>query len=246
MAYVSIILLLLIAAPASADETYARKNVAAGKTMELDLGEVRPTQAAIGVKPSGYNEQVAPSVLRRQIQKRMPAYHPRVVLGPGCVPYLIDGHHRVRKMWDQKFRRVTVRVVENWCSVSPTEFWKRMEERKWVYLRDGFGQLIRPEALPDRIDKLGYDPFRKLAAMALSAGAYGRSSIPFHQFYWGEYFRAHIPLLASERADPDLEKLLPRAMELARSPQASGLQGYLPVPAIDTASCAMFYKDMAF
>jgi len=135
--------------------------------------------------------------------------HPKdmktVVLGPGGQMYLTDGHHTLTTFWEQPGAgpqlKMWVRVSADY-SDSPDQatFWQRMQKAHKVWLKDGNGQAIKPEQLPEQLGlkNLQNDPLRSLVFFVRGA-AYGRPATKgappeFLEFYWGDWLRSQIDL----------------------------------------------------
>jgi hypothetical protein len=127
------------------------------------------------------------------------------VVGPAGQLYLTDGHHSFSTLWEQPGAGATlkmwVRVTDNF-SDSPdlATFWKRMEQGRKVWLKDGQGKTISPEQIPAHLGfkDLGDDRFRSLVYFSRKA-SYGKPNsgavVPeFLEFYWGGWLRTQIDL----------------------------------------------------
>lgn len=123
-----------------------------------------------------------------------------------------------------------------------------LHNRNWVYLygRDGGGPRP-PQKLPKKVEDLQYDAYRSLAWIVRSKQVYIKNQAPFSEFKWTDFFRKRIlifedilagknsfdesELLLSEEGHLALtaesEEVVEEAMNLVRSPEASGLPGYI-------------------
>jgi hypothetical protein len=219
-----------------------------GRIVEFGISAIHPTQSAIA-EPTAPRREASASAWSR-FDERFLHFRPRVVVGPGGVPFLIDGHHRMRDFWDKGLDKVHVRVEADWSALSKEDFWARMQRNGWVYLRDSLGREILPDALPDRIDKLGYDAHRRLAEHLLNRGGFERESLPFQEFHWADFLRSRLPLseavLSGKEELP--EDTIQKALALARSPEARSLPGYSPSGRPSSRSmlrqCIGFFRDL--
>ena len=77
----------------------------------------------------------------KKLKKYMEEHLPLLVVGPGGVPYLIDGHHLALALLNHRVAdHFEARIEANWRDLSPAEFWKNMQNHGWVYLYDNKGQ----------------------------------------------------------------------------------------------------------
>ncbi|MFS4457806.1 ParB-like protein [Bdellovibrio sp. HCB2-146] len=189
----------------------------------VQIANLHPTQSSVGMK--------AVEVKKKEIEKQTPEEFANflreetvpVVIGPNGEKYLIDNHHQSRALLDSGKSEVYIEVEADWSKLSPKKFWKLMEQKKYVYLRDAEGNKIKPEALPAKISEMTDDPYRSLAYFARKAKAYKKSKIPFSEFKWAEYYRTHIPLTDIQG---DWDAALKKAIEISSLPAAKELPGY--------------------
>ncbi len=190
----------------------------------IAIKELRPTQAAVGFKEV---EKKAKKILKKQ-DGEFDAYLRKeaipVVLGPGKQKYMIDGHHFLAAAYKQKLDKVYYEIVEDLSMLdSEQAFWDRMIQTKRVYLKRN-GQSIQPKDLPKDIGGMVDDPYRTFAAEVRDEGGFKKSSIPFIEFMWADYFRDLIPLKVILESK---EEAVKRALTLSRDEKARQLPGYL-------------------
>ncbi|NIL86397.1 hypothetical protein RhoFasGS6_03799 [Rhodococcus fascians] len=117
-----------------------------------------------------------------------------VVIGPGGVPYLTDGHHTLTSFYETADGgpnlHLRLRVVANLSDLSPTDFWARMKAEKWVWNYDVDGNEVPVEQLPSGVGlaKFQNDKYRSLMYFARDIG-FTPGTIPFQEFYWGAWVR---------------------------------------------------------
>lgn len=128
-----------------------------------------------------------------------------VVVGPEGQLYLTDGHHTFTTLWEQPEGGAKllmwVKVTDNF-SDSPdlASFWQRMQAARKVWFKDGQGQLITPEQLPEKLGlaSLADDPFRALVyftrEVAYDKPRSGEVAPEFLEFYWGSWLRGQLRL----------------------------------------------------
>ena len=99
-----------------------------------------------------------------------------VVIGPGGVPYLTDGHHTLTSFYETADGgpnlHLRLRVVANLSDLSPTDFWARMKAEKWVWNYDVDGNEVPVEQLPSGVGlaKFQNDKYRSLMYFARDIG----------------------------------------------------------------------------
>ena len=147
-----------------------------------------------------------------------------VVLGPGKKLFLIDHHHLARALWDDGFEHAWAETVADLSQLEGTAFWTEMDKRQWVYPHDAHGKIQPCSALPAHVSKLVDDPYRSLAAYARNAGAYKKSTTPFTEFAWANFFRTRVNIPST---DIGFEAAVHKAVALAHSAAAKDLPGYL-------------------
>lgn len=138
-----------------------------------------------------------------------PNAHPQdmntVVVGPEGKFYLTDGHHGFTTLWEQPGAgpqmKMKVRIADNFSdSKDLPAFWQRMEQTHKVWLKDGNGQSISPNQLPEHLglQSMQNDIFRSIVYFVRDA-AYakpktGDISPEFLEFYWGDWLRTQLRL----------------------------------------------------
>jgi hypothetical protein len=225
-------LLLLLACfslTAVAQETYApyRPDLPAGAAYALDARRLHPTQFAHGWREVVYKtakfNAMAPAGLTAYLkEKDVP-----VVIGPGGVPYMTDGHHTLRSLIESQAADKTAygHILANWSGLDPATFWARMEASNYTYLKDAAGRRQPPAALPASLLDMQRDPWRGLAwAVMVENGFLERKDVYFQEFRWADYFRDKVRW--DDTDDAAFADAVKTACVLARSPAAAGLPGY--------------------
>lgn len=169
-----------------------------------------------------------------------------IVIGPGEKYYLIDRHHTMRAAHEEGFRRVYARVAENLSDWSEEEFREEMIKRKWVRLRDESGQARAFGELPRHVKDLKNDRYRSLAWLVRHSGAFRKSSIPFAEFDWADYFRARIQIGPGSAG---WDAAVKEAIQLATMAGTDHLPGHKKVSlarkSIRRGECFELYSDLA-
>jgi hypothetical protein len=188
---------------------------------------VRPTQFAVGFREVEERAQNIVGKSPQKFQKYMEEHLPLLVVGPGGVPYLIDGHHLALALLKHRVAdHFEARIEANWRDLGPAEFWKKMEQHGWVYLYDNKGAgPLAPDQLPRKVTELSDDPYRALAWAVRKRGGYQKTNASFAEFKWAKYFRGRIPI---GPAPGDFDRAVEAALKISHSPEAKDLPGYNP------------------
>lgn len=222
-------LLLGVLGVCRAAENYVpfRPDLPAGAAYSIDAGQLHPTQLCLGWREVVYKraliEAKTPAELTAYLQdKDVP-----VIIGPGGVPYLSDGHHTMRALLESSVADKTTygHIVANWSGLAPGVFWEKMAAGNYSYLKDANGAPQPPSALPASLRDLQLDPYRGLAWAVLRAGGFHEQKKTFFQeFRWADYFRDQVRW--DDRDDEAFDDAVKAAMLLAQAPAAAALPGY--------------------
>lgn len=135
-----------------------------------------------------------------------------VVVGPQGKLFLTDGHHTFTVLMEHpkggENLNMWVRVTDNFSdSADMADFWRRMEQARKVWLKDGNGKSIDPEQIPSQLGlaHLGNDPYRALVYFTREVGydkpRSGEVAPEFLEFYWGNWLRSALPLDGYDLSD---------------------------------------------
>lgn len=182
----------------------------------VPLSKIKPTQICVGM---------------REVRTKAASVHPDndpipLVVGPDNHFYLIDHHHLAVAMLLNHYSNANAVILKNWRDHTLADFWNKMKEQQWVYLYDEHGVGPKnPSALPANLLGLRDDPFRSLAGAVRDKGGFKKTTIPFVEFAWANFFRKHISWSGNEAGWlPAVEQ----GVTLARSNAANNLPGYIP------------------
>jgi 3-phytase len=224
-----LVLFGLIALTVSAQETYPpfRPDLPAGSAYTLDARHLHPTQFSHGwrevVHKTAKIDAMSPEKRLAYLKdKDVP-----VVIGPGGIPYMTDGHHTLRALIESKAPDKTAygHILANWSGLKPEEFWARMAANNYTYLRDAAGRLQPPTALPATLLTMQRDPWRGLAWGVMEAGGFNeRKGVFFQEFRWADYFRDKVKW--DDADDEAFDDAVDAACVLAQAPAAANLPGY--------------------
>ncbi|MDD5304590.1 MAG: ParB-like protein [Elusimicrobia bacterium] len=201
----------------------------AKKTRILDL---KPMQI-----PAGMLEvQEKARALRDMKSKETEAW-----LKDGSVPVIedykgrkrpVDHHHEARAAWEADLDEVyTHRYFDDEMhgrlkALPRDQFYAVTRAMGLFYDRDQFGVGPHdPNHLPEDVRSLADDPYRSVAWQVRKRGGYDKSSIPFAEFKWAQYFRERVQTYPTRA---DFEKSVLEAMKIVHDPAAKGLPGYKP------------------
>jgi 3-phytase len=222
--------LLALAAFAAGPETYPpfRSDLPAGAAYAIDARRLHPAQLALGWREVAYKQKLIEGKSPAELVAYLKDKDVPVVIGPGGVPYLTDGHHTLRALLESGVADKTTygHVLANWSAMAPEAFWREMEANHYSYLRDGAGHAQPPAALPADLAKLQLDPYRGLAWGVMKAGGFTeQKKVFFQEFQWAEFFRSRIQW--DDRDDAAFARAVQEAGLLARQPEAAHLPGYI-------------------
>ena len=198
-----------------------------GAECEVPLELLHPTQFTIGWREVRMRAAKLAEKKKGKLASYLEEHIVPIVIGPKGEPYILDHHHLVASLLEKKIRpTVPARIVANERGTGDYEFWKMMREHLWVHPYDEKGRgPISVTLLPASVTGLKDDPYRTLAWAVREEGGYDKhDEIPYADFKWASFFRAHLPF---EDTAAGFAAAVPKAVELAKSPTAKALPGYL-------------------
>lgn len=224
-----------VLSPARAADAYAPFSpaMAAGTAYTLDAGKLHPTQFSTGQREIDHKRAKFDLMTRAEVTAYLIKKDVPLVIGPGGVPYLTDGHHTISALLASLHPDKTVygHILANWSDLTPAEFWHRMRAERYTYLRDATGRERDPAELPATLTAMAPDPYRGLAWALMQAGAFNEIKPPaifFQEFYWADFLRDRVTWDDTDEAD--FARAVHEATALAHSPAAADLPGYLAAP----------------
>jgi hypothetical protein len=214
---------------ASAQETYApfRADLPAGAAYSIDARQLHPTQFSHGWREVVYKQHKIDAMSPAEVTAYLKDKNVPVVIGPGGIPYMTDGHHTLRSLIESKAPDKTAYgyIFANWSDLDVPAFWARMAANNCTYLKDATGRPQPPAALPATLVAMQRDPYRGLAWGVLNAGGFTeRKDVFFQEFRWADYFRDKLSW--NDTDDEAFDDAIKAACILAQSPAAAGLPGY--------------------
>jgi len=218
-----------------AAETYApfRPDLPAGAAYRIDATRLHPTQFSVGLREVRYKRAAIDTFDAAQLAAYLRDKDVPLVIGPGGVPYLTDGHHTISALLAsaQADKTVYGHVLANWSDLTPADFWARMQAKNLTYLKDAAGRPQPPEKLPGSLRDLQHDVYRGLAWAVMKAGGFAEIKPPklfFQEFFWADFYRTRLHW--NDADEQDFARVLAEAVALSRRPEAAGLPGYRGAP----------------
>jgi hypothetical protein len=192
---------------------------------------LHPTQFTVGYLPVDKKmEKIEKYDRDGKLEKYLKKKVAPAIIGPNGKLYIIDRHHTFTALMlsnvDHNKKWARIEVIADKRDSSWSEFYQFMTENKYFYLyRRGIGRQA-PSDLPNELSKLEDDPYRSLSWVVREAGGFKKVNVSYLEFFWARFFRNEGIVLNSS-SERSINKVLKRALELARSPKASHLPGYI-------------------
>jgi hypothetical protein len=189
------------------------------------LDDLRPTQAAVGMRAVSAKQQRIEQrfASSRRIKKYLEKRPIPTVLGPDECLYIVDHHHLSLALWQAEVGEAFIVIIDDLSAMPHRGFWTAMEKGGWLHPFDHAGRRIHPARLPKYIDGLAHDPYRDLAWSVRRNGGFEKTTTPYSEFSWANFFRKRIPAKLVER---DYPRAVRKAMCLAGTRAAAALPGY--------------------
>lgn len=206
-----------------------RADLPAGAAYALDARKLHPTQFSHGWREVVHKQAMMDAMSVAKLKAYLVNKDVPVVIGPGGVPYMTDGHHTLRSLIESKHADKTAygHILANWADLPPEQFWQRMRANNFTCLKDAQGREQSPSALPTSLTAMQRDPYRGLAWGVMEAGGFReRKGVFFQEFRWADFFRDKVSW--DDADDAAFAAAVAEAAVLARQPAAAGLPGYVP------------------
>ncbi len=223
--YNSCVRYLCLAAILGTFLTHSEQSMAAPKKACLDL--LLPTQFAVGLREVDDKEEKLgklPDTDAKALDKYLRDREFPAVLGPGGSIYIVDRHHLGKALMRRGVKEVYLDVIEDWSGLESGAFWMRMHSDNHVFLFDEMGEERLASELPTSLKFLGNDLYRSLAYFVREAGGFKKTKVPYAEWHWAQFFRTRMRLVDT---DEDFKKSIKEGLELAASPEAAHLPGYI-------------------
>lgn len=189
----------------------------------VGIRRLRPTQMTVGFREVALKRAEWRHMRRRKGSSFLGRHMIPVVIGPKKRPYLIDHHHLALALHEEGVEDVLVSIVADLSRLDKQAFFVFMDNRNWLHTFDADGRRRDYADLPRHLGRMTDDPYRSLAGAIRCAGGYAKSQTPYSEFLWADFLRRRIP---DADAEHHFERVLPKALELAKSRDAAFLPGW--------------------
>ncbi len=235
----AVLILFSIAPPALGQDSVCDARSREGAVCLCAISNLHPTQSSVGMK----EVEIKAEKLKAKAEKgskadflsylRKDNKEEPVIIGPGGIFYITDHHHLARALYQIGVTETYCKIVDNLSGAEPDAFWKQLEDKNEVYLKDQNGNPITPQDLPGSVKDLNNDPFRSLAgsvrdSCGFEKGDTSSSGEDFLEFQWADFLRAHWAQtgIAAQDIDKKFHAAAAAALGLAAEEDAASLPGY--------------------
>jgi hypothetical protein len=195
------------------------------KLQEIELHRLHPTQITVGMIEVEDKRRKLESLGSHERRDFIAAHEIPGVWGPENKLYLIDHHHLARAASEAGLEKGVFAVEDDLSHLSDLSlFWSRMTSARWAHPIDEHGRPQSCDDIPRHVLKLKDDVYRSLAGYVRDAGGYQKTPTAFAEFVWADFFRNRIKVGPNR---DDFEHAVKKALQLAASPDAASLPGYV-------------------
>jgi hypothetical protein len=210
---------LLLSLPAIAQTCDAISQT--GSVCDCNVLNLRPAQFNLGFDEVDRKAKKLGDYKSADLESYKHKHPEPFVRGPQGHLYIIDHHHLARALAKLNQSQTYCVLKADLSSLDMETFWKEMDARGWVYLKDN-GFEKKASELPTSITGLTDDPYRTLAKRVEKKGGFEKSCEPFAEFKWADFFRARIHPSVLQG---DMKEARDEAMKWAAKPEACNLPG---------------------
>lgn len=193
------------------------------ETFGVPLGQLRPTQMTVGFREVEIKRREWRRAGKKGQSSLLRSHIVPAVLGPKKQHFIVDHHHFAKALLEEKAAFVGVYVLEDISHLPKDEFWTFLDNSDWCHAYDRQGRRRDLKDIPKQLTKLEDDPFRSLVGELIRAGGCAKSSKPFFEFLWADFFRRRIEEALVQK---DFTNALAVAVKLAKSDEAKSLPGW--------------------
>lgn len=206
------------------------------------LEDMRPTQASVGLQEVEAKEWEILNIPKEDLKNWLEKKPIPAVLSPDSKMYLIDHHHlglalfRLSERYsyehphskkDNPYTHCAFTIVKDFSKTELThdEFFKCLESINMLHPYNEKGLKISVAELPKHIADLKDDPYRSLAGFVRKSGGFQKSTAPYTEFKWADYFRDKIP---EDLIKNDIQGAIAKAnILIKKDPKCKELSGYI-------------------
>ena len=184
---------------------------------------LRPTQMTVGLAEVEIKRREWAALDKKERRETLQQQVFPAVLGLKKNYFIIDHHHLGLALIEERVHQVWIAVQDDLSWLSPEVFWRVMEFRAWAHPFDTHGQRHDCRDIPRRLTQLQDDPYRSLANRVHEAGGYAKTPMPYAEFLWADFFRAHLGAAKVRRRSALVVRT---GVKLAKSRAARYLPGW--------------------
>ena len=187
------------------------------------VADLRPTQMTAGFREVEVKRRQWRAADREARTKLLQHHVVPAVVGPKGRLYIVDHHHFTKALLDEQIPLVGVYVLADLERLGKEEFWTFLDNSDWCHAYDAEGERRPLADIPKSLAGLTDDPFRSLVGELIRAGGCAKTSTPFSEFLWADFFRRRIKRKLLEK---DFGTALVKALDLSKSLDAKSLPGW--------------------
>jgi hypothetical protein len=190
------------------------------------ISELHPTQGAIGYLEVENRKEKVKEKSDKELEEYLQKKVVPVVIGPKGRFYILDHHHLARVLHELGHKYMYFSVYADWSDtgISETEFWQKMKDEKFVYLKNQNGDPISEKDLPKSVAQMTDDKYRSLAWKVKEWGGFIKTTKLYFEFIWADFFRTRIKF---ENSKKGIKEIKEEVLALAQSAEAKELPGYI-------------------
>jgi hypothetical protein len=188
-----------------------------------DPARLRPTQMTVGLAEVAIKRREWAALDKKERREALQQQVFPAVLGLEHRYCIIDHHHLGLALIEEGVGRVWIAVQDDLSWLTPEVFWRVMEFRAWAHPFDEHGRRRDWREIPKHLGQLRDDPYRSLANRVHEAGGYAKSLMPYAEFLWADFFRAH---LSARKVRTRSALVVRTGVKLAKSAAARYLPGW--------------------
>jgi hypothetical protein len=189
----------------------------------IAIASLRPTQVTVGFREVAEKRRLWSQRAVADGGAFLGRHMIPAVLGPKGRYFVIDHHHLVLALHQERVRDILVSVQGDLSGLDKNRFWTVMDSRAWCHPYNAQGRRIDFADLPKSVADLTDDPYRSLAGAVRRAGGYAKVAAPFAEFLWADFLRDRV---AVRTLKSQFDKALKQALALAVLPDAAYLPGW--------------------